>query len=48
MQFYKTLNNFTNALTRKSLNEIIYKMKLNEELNIFDVIIQNQINIIDN
>ena len=48
MQFRETLNNFTNASTRKSSNEIIYEMKLNKEFDIFDVIIQNQIDIINN
>ena len=48
MQFRETLNNFINASIKKSSNEIVYEMKLNEEFNIFDVIAQNQINIIDN
>ena len=37
-----------NESTEKSLNEIIYKIKLNKEFDIFDVIIQNQINMINN
>ena len=48
MQFRKILNNFINVSIEKSSNEIAYEMKLNKELNVFDVIIQNQINIIDN
>ena len=48
MQFRETLNNFTNVSTKKSSNEIAYEMKLNEELNVFNMIIQSQINIIDN
>ena len=47
MQFREILNNFTNASIKKFSNEIVYEMKLNKELDIFDVIIQNQINIID-
>ena len=48
MQFRETLNNFTNASIKKSSNEIAYEIKLNKELDVFDVIIQNQTNIIDN
>ena len=48
MQFREILNNFTNALIKKSSNDIIYEMKSNKKLNIFDVIVQNQINIINN
>ena len=48
MQFREILNNFTNASIKKSLNEIAYEMKLNEEFDIFDMIAQNQINIINN
>ena len=48
MQFRKILNNFINVSIKKSSNEIAYEMKLNKELDIFDVIIQNQINIINN
>ena len=47
MQFRETLNNFTNASIKKSSNEIAYEMKLNKKLDIFDVTVQNQINIID-
>ena len=47
MQFRGTLNNFINASIKKFPNEIAYEMKLNKELDIFNVIIQNQINIID-
>ena len=36
-----------NVSIKKSSNEIAYEMKLNEELNVFDMIIQNQTNIID-
>ena len=38
MQFREILNNSINALIKKSSNEIIYEMKLNEEFNIFDII----------
>ena len=48
MQFREILNNFINISIKKSSNEIAYEMKLNEEFDVFDVIIQNQINIIDN
>ena len=48
MQFREILNNFTNASIESFSNEIVYEIKLNEEFNIFDVIIQNQINIINN
>ena len=48
MQFRETLNNFTNALIRKSSNEIIYEMKLNKEFDVFNVTVQNQMNIINN
>ena len=48
MQFYEILNNFINVSIKKFSNKIAYEMKLNEELDVFDVIIQNQINIIDN
>ena len=51
MQFREILNilnNFINVSIKKSSNEIAYEMKLNKELNVFDVIIQNQINIINN
>ena len=48
MQFRKTLNNFINASIKKPSNEIVYEMKLNKTFDIFDVIIQNKINIIDN
>ena len=41
MQFRETLNNSINALIRKSSNKITYEMKLNEKLNVFDVIVQN-------
>ena len=39
MQFREILNNFINAFTKKSSNEIAYKMKLNKEFDVFDVII---------
>ena len=42
------MNNFINVLIKKSSNEIVYKMKLNKEFNIFDVIVQSQTNIINN
>ena len=48
MQFRKILNNFINASIKKSSNEIAYEMNLNKEFNVFDVIAQSQINIIDN
>ena len=48
MQFREILNNFINVSIKKFSNEIAYEMKLNEGLDVFDVIIQNQINIIDN
>ena len=41
------LNNFINVFIDKLLNEFIYDMKLNNKLNIFNVIIKNQINIIN-
>ena len=47
MQFRKILNNFINVSIKKSSNEIAYEMKLNEKLNISDVIIQSQTDIID-
>lgn len=48
MQLYKILNNFINALINKISNEIVYEMKLNKEFDIFNVIAQNQIDVIDN
>ena len=47
MQFRKILNNFINASIEKSSNENVYEMKLNKEFNVFDVITQNQIDIIN-
>ena len=48
MQFREILNNFINASIEKSSNEIVYEMKSNEKFDVFDVITENQIDIIDN
>ena len=42
------LNNFINASIRKYSNEIVYEMKSSKEFDVFDVISESQINIIDN
>ena len=47
MQFKNILNNFINVFIKKISNEIIYKMKLNNKLNVFNITIKNQTNIIN-
>lgn len=42
------MNNSTNASTKKALNEIVYDMKLNNEIDITNVAIKKQIDVIDN